>query len=119
MGRASLLSALSFLRTATGTLSLSHICTCIDMCICVCIHIHTHMYSIPFYNIYLHISNIEDLLYARHGAEHSAHLFPRVLIVTVTEVPSLQERKLGPRETEYFAQSYIISEWQSHCSKLL
>lgn len=49
----------------------------------------------------------------------TAHLFPRVLIIAVTEGPSLQERKPGPRETEYFAQSYIVSEWQSHCSEPL
>lgn len=85
----------------------------------MCIHIHTHMYSLPFYSIYLHIPNTEDLLCARHGAEHAAHLFPCVLIITVTEVPSLQERKLGPREMECFAQSYMVSEWQSHGSELL
>lgn len=46
-------------------------------------------------------------------------LFPCVLRITVTEVPSLQERKPGPREMENFAQSYIVSKWQSHCSELV
>lgn len=68
---------------------------CIDMCICVYIHIHTHMYSVPFYNIYLHIPNVEDLLYMLGMALSTAHLFPRVLIITVTEGPSLQRGNWG------------------------